>query len=100
MTLISAYIEIFIRGKKSGGNAGGNVRIPVKTCRFFPLSVATTLFFFFRGAGLCGTYDGSPRNDLTLRSGRLWRESLAHRSEPPLDFSFLRGLIGLCCWLV
>lgn len=37
--------------------------------------------------GLCGTYDNQPKNDLTLRNGRLFRESLSHRSEPPLDFS-------------
>src|SRR6218665_4190415 len=30
MTLSSAYIELFIWGKKSGGNVrGGNVRIPI-----------------------------------------------------------------------
>jgi len=28
MTLNSAYIELFIRGKSPGGMSGGNIRIP------------------------------------------------------------------------
>jgi len=31
MTVISAYIDLFIRGEKSGGNVRGYVWIPSKT---------------------------------------------------------------------